>query len=261
MGDYNDKSETVEFNPIKDEKKHINRSDEDIYSSARRSKDVSYEEKSESSDKKLVYIAIILTVLLAASIIAGAIILTSDNKEKNAEELPEDNIITEQEPPAVQEEEEKEPEEVIKSYSIVFYSDSVIKKDGEYTILADLYNSNFEKVDNRKLTINGDTDIRENGKKLSAQGLIYAVESLAGDGIVFEGKIKEPDNVAVSIYYEGSFREEVESMEESEAEEENPPEEAPPEESEQIPPESKDDVSNEEPVLPPENSGEEEAAQ
>lgn len=239
MDEYNDKSETVEFRPIKEEKQHINRSEEDVYSSARRN--VRYDEKENgSSDRKLIYIAVILAVLLIIAIAAGVFILKAGKPAQEQNELPveENNLITENAP-----EEEAPEKEVISSYNIVFYGDSVIKKNGVYTILADLYNSSFEKEDNRKLVINGDTDIRENGKRLSAEGLVYAVERMAGEGVVFEGKIRESDNVVISISYDGSFREEIEAETEeepgtAEGEENNSSEQENPEQgtTEEVPP-------------------------
>ena len=56
---------------------------------------------------------------------------------------------------------------------------------------------------------------------------------MAGEGIVFDGKIRESDNVVLKLSYEGSFREEAEEeppVEEEETPENNPPQEELPEE-------------------------------
>ena len=213
MENNNDKSKTVEFRPVKEKKQQVNRKENDVYSSARKSK--VYEEAEETQNKSLIILAIVLAVLLIVAIIAGVIILGRGNNSSE-EKLPTEDIID------IQEEipEEEEEKEVITGCQVVFYGDSVIKKSDGYTILADLYDSEFKKIDNRKLVINNETQIRENGKRLSAEGLIYAVESMAGEGIVFDGQIRESDNVVLKLSYEGSFREEVE--EEPPAEEETP---------------------------------------
>lgn len=214
MENNNDKSKTVEFRPVKENKQQVNRKENDVYSSARKSK--VYEETEETQNKSLIILAIVLAVLLIVAIIAGVIILGRGNNVTE-ENIPPEDITQMQEEPASEEEDEKE---VITSCQVVFYGDSVIKKSDGYTILADLYDSDFKKIDNRKLVINGETQIRENGKRLSAEGLVYAIESMAGEGIVFDGQIRESDNVVLKLSYEGSFREEVE--EEPPAEEETP---------------------------------------
>lgn len=219
MSDYNDKTQTFKFSPVKDEKPQINRSENDEYSAAR--KNTGYERREERSSNTLVYVAIILAVLLIAAVVAGIFILKpSDDPSQN---LPEEGI-TEILPSKEEEEEPSEKKDITVSCSMVFYSDSVIKKNGGYTVLADLYDKDFYKFDNRKLIINNDTDIREDGKRLSADALIYLVESMGGEGIVFDGEIKEEDGTVLSITFDGSFREEIE----------NPPEENP-DEGEQTP--------------------------
>ena len=212
MENNNDKSKTVEFRPIKENKEHVNRKENDVYSNARKSN--VYEEMEETQNKPLIILAIVLAVLLIVAIIAGVIILGRGNNGEEENIFPEDIIDVQEDLP-----EEEEEKEVILDCQIVFYGDSVIKKDDGYTILADMYDSEFKKIDNRKLVINSETQIRENGKRLSAEGLIYAVESMAGEGIVFDGQIRESDNVVLKLSYEGSFREE--------AEEEPPAEETP----------------------------------
>lgn len=236
MENNNDKSKTVEFRPVKENKQQVNRKENDVYSSARKSK--VYEETEETQNKSLIILAIVLAVLLIVAIIAGVIILGRGNNSSE-EKLPTEDIID------IQEEipEEEDEKEVITSCQVVFYGDSVIKKSDGYTILADLYDSDFKKIDNRKLVINGETQIRENGKRLSAEGLVYAIESMAGEGIVFDGQIRESDNVVLKLSYEGSFREEAE--EETVPEEENP---------EQLPPEEEPPAEEEEPSQEPHNT-------
>lgn len=224
MENNNDKSKTVQFNPIREEKKQVNREESDIYSSARKN-DFYKNEKEDNKNRNLVYIAIVLSVLLVIAVIAGAIILSSG--EKSDEKLPDEignEIVKTQENEEKEEEKKQEQEkEVIISSDVVFYGDSIIKKGDFYTVLADLYDNSFKKTDNRKLVINSETDIRENGKRMTPEGLIYTIESMAGEQIIFECKIRESDNVLLSVSYEGNFREEVKE-EEPEKEEETPKE-------------------------------------
>lgn len=243
MDEYNDKDQTIEFRPQKDDKEYISRGEENIYSEGRKS-NVHYEDKKESGSKALIYTALILAILLVIAVTVGLIILNMDNSDKE-KEIPQnqETVLDIEEDEEI--EEEIAEEEVINFYNVVFYGDSVIKTEDGYSILADLYDESFsQKKDNRKLFINEETDIRENGQRLSAQGLVYAVESMAGEGVIFEAKIRESDDVAISISYEGSFEEEL-----------NPPEEENPEENnEEIPP-AEEENSGEEPIVGEEQSG------
>ena len=237
MNENNDKSQTLEFKPVREEKERVDRSSEDVYSSKRRNE--SYKQEPKGSDKKLVIIAIVLSVLLIIAIIAGAIIISSENKK--VENDPPVAVLEEEEIP----EEEPEPEkDIILVYNIVFYGESVMEKDGQYTIFADLLNNAFEKEDNRKLIINDETDIRENGKRISKDGLVYLIESMVGEQIVFEGEIRDKDNVLLSVSFDGSFREELNQQEETEEENEETPKEEKPEEN-QLPPETVENTDTE----------------
>lgn len=238
MSNYDDKSKTCEFDVIKEEKPQVRRQENDAYSSARQNREY---ESGDSGNKGLVYITVILAILLVVAIVAAVFILNPGNKDND--EIPENEIINtieDTEDEEMQEEENTE-ENITVSCSMIFYSDSIIKKNGEYSILADLYDKDFYKFDNRKLFITDETDIREDGKRLSADALVYLIESMAGDGIVFDGEIREKDNTVVSIKFDGSFREELEGSpeQEEEGDGEETPEETPvetPEESTQTPP-------------------------
>lgn len=232
MEEYNDKDQTIEFRPVKEEKEYVSRENGSVYNEGRKERNVRRE--SEKSNRPLIYLALVLAILLVIAIAVGIIILNKDNAVKNNEPL-------EMEPPVIEIEEEEEvsKEEVkINYYNVVFYGDSVIKTQDGYSVLADLYDDSFNKKDNRKLYITEETDIRENGNRLSASGLVYAIESMAGEGVVFEAKIRENDNMVVSVYYDGSFKEEM-----------NPPEEEIPQENgEEIPP-VEENIDGEEPII------------
>jgi len=64
------------------------------------------------------------------------------------------------------------------------------------------------KFDNKKLIINGETDIRQDGKRLTPRALIYIIENSGGDMPVFEGEIKEEDGSVISLSFEAPPEEE-----------------------------------------------------
>lgn len=215
MKDNDEKSKTLKFTPAaSSQKENLNRDGKDIYSTARKTPTYSFDDEEEDdrgSDKKLVYTSIILAVVLVAVIIAGIFIIKGTGTKKPEEDIKID--VTEQEEALKQDaEEEKEVKEEVKinSYSLVFYGDSIINKGDYYTILADFYDASMKKVDNRKVIVNSETVIRENGKRITPEGLVYVVEGLAGEGIVFDCEVRESDNFAVKISYEGIFKEELE---------------------------------------------------
>lgn len=206
--DKNDK--TMEFSPLKDERKEkINRDYDSVYSSARKS---SYDNKKNYSDKSsdskgLVYAVIALLVALIIAIVVGVIIIKGTNKENP--DIIDEPIITEEE--IEEEEEEEEPVKEEGTYNIIFYGETVKKTADGYEIAADMYDESFEKVGSRKIKITQETVIRESGKRMTAEGFVYTVESLTGEMISIEGKIREKDNFAILLSYDGSFREEMNS--------------------------------------------------
>ena len=221
MSNFDDKTQTFKFDPILEEKPQQNRVSDDEFSAARRGKNYeNYRRKEEKGNGALVAIAIILAVLLIGAIVAGIFILKGDKEPQN----PLDEVIIEKEP-----EEEEEPPEVQNvslSCNIVFYPESVIAKDGGYTILADLYDDGMYKFDNKKLIINGETDIRQDGKRLTPRALIYIIENSGGDMPVFEGEIREEDGSVISLSFEAPAEEEIpEELPEGELPEGENPEE------------------------------------
>lgn len=217
MSDFKDKGDTFRFRPGEEEKKpQINRSEYDEYSSARRSK--VYEEEEEKSSNILPYIAIALAVLLIIAVVAGIFILKQGKGPQN--NIPEDETVIKI--PEDEEEEEEEEPEITLVCSIVFDSSRIYKTDDGYAVLADLYDKDFYSFDSRKLIINEETDIRESGKRISKDALIYLIRNTAGDAIVFDGEIRESDNTILSISFDSSV---LEEPEEEAPEEENPPKE------------------------------------
>ena len=211
----NEKDKTIEFNPVKDVNKEIiNRNSSDVYSSARKNSYAQKPRKKSNDNKGLIYLAIFLTVALIIAIVAGIFIITGTNSINNENE-PNENIVLPIEP------EEPEEEEIINEeniYNIIFYGETVKKVSEGYTIAADLYDDNLNKVGTRKITITPETVIKESGQRMSAEGFVYTIESLTGEMISVEGKIREKDSVALTLSYDGSFREEMQEPEEPEEE-------------------------------------------
>lgn len=206
MEEFNDKSKTIEFTPLHKEKQQIERTENNIYSQARRN-NAKHSPKQDKSTKVLVYTSLILAILVIIAVVTTVAILNMERFKNNAELPAEDEIITENEVGG-KEEEEPAPEAKINLYNVVFYGDSVTETADGYSILADLYDETFSHKENRKVFITKETDIRQDGQRLSAQALIYAIDRMAGEGVVFDVKLRESDNVALSISYEGSLEEE-----------------------------------------------------
>ena len=230
MSDFKDNGDTFRFRPG-EEKPQINRSENDEYSNARRNK--AYEEEEKSSNI-LPYIAIVLAVLLIIAVVAGIFILKQGKEPQN--NIPEDEEVIKI--PEDEEEEEEEPE-ITLVCSMVFDSSRIYKNGDGYAILADLYDKDFYSFDSRKLIINEETDIRESGKRISKDALIYIIRNTAGDAIVFDGEIRESDNTILSISFDSSV---LEEPEEETPEEDTPKEENPPQESEKTPEEGEGNI-------------------
>lgn len=225
MSDFKDKGDTFRFRPG-EEKPQINRSENDEYSNARKNRE--YEEEEKSSNI-LPYIAIVLAILLIIAVVAGIFILKQGKVPQN--NVPENEEVIKI-PEEEEEKEEEEEPEITLVCSMVFDSSRIYKNGEEYAVLADLYDKDFYSFDSRKLIINEETDIRESGKRISKDALIYIIRNTAGDAIVFDGEIRESDNTVLSISFDSSVLEEPE--EETPEGEENPPQEPedPPENSE-----------------------------
>ena len=153
MEDFNDKSQTMKFTPPYEEKQHIERTEDNIYSRARKNND--YYPPRKDNSKALIYVAIILSVLLIIAVTVGIIVLNMDRFKNNPPVPSEDKIVMQNEPYEEEKDDGKDIQPQIKEsyYSVVFYSDSIIKKENGYSIFADLYDESMNKKDNRKLFI------------------------------------------------------------------------------------------------------------
>ena len=193
------KDKTVKFEPVTEEsikKEELRRKSDDVYSEKRHS--AVHEEEGRSNS--LLYVAIALAVIIIIVLVAGIFVIG----RINTGEIPEENITKEElqeekEEEALETEQEEKEETII--CDIVFYGDSVIEKNSGYSILADIYDDG-KKTDHRKILIDQSTKIYEDGERMSAEGFIYTIESLAGEMIIVESEIRDEDGYAISLRYD-----------------------------------------------------------
>ena len=230
MNDFNDKNDTFIFKPEEEVKPHIDRTESDKYSSARRGV---YNKKEEEKISPLIYVAAGLAAVLVVAIIIGLIVLNSDGNKNNAnkpqeqqEELKGGETISGED-----EEEEDDEIETITYYGLVFNSDRIFMLESEegYAISADLYDNSDKKVETRRVRITEETEIRDNGQRISMDAFISVIENQGGDKNVFGSEIREEDSVVTYIAYDSrSFEEDIpegpEVPTEEPTEPENPPE-------------------------------------
>ena len=201
----NDKDNTFIFKPEREEKPHIDRTGNDAYSSARR---VRYR-KEEEKTSPLIYVVIGLSVVLIITIILGLIILTSDRNNNN------NGDINKQPPVEIVDDEnteEDEPELVINFYGLIFNYDRIflLESGNGYGVSADLYESGTQKVGTRVVRITDETEIRDNGKRISMDAFISVIRNQGGDMILFDSQVREEDNVVLLITYDSrGFEEEI----------------------------------------------------
>ena len=208
MENNNDKSKTEKFTPMnKSPKPEINRSAGDAYSEARRTPEYDFNDGDDGGDggnKKLVVVSILLAILLVMVIALSIFIIGSTKKGSPENEQPP--VETEE----IVEEEEEEEEKTGK-YNIVFYGESIIEKNDYVIIDADLFDEEMTKVSNRKIKISSETRIISGGESITKKSLIYLIENVVDEKIVFEGTIQEEDGLALrlSFEYEAEPEEEI----------------------------------------------------
>ena len=217
----NDKDNTFIFKPdeieILEDKPHIDRSPRDEYSRAR----ITKARKEEEKPSILPYVAVGLAVVLLITAIMGVLVLRGDiSFRKETEEPPT--------PPVVEVEEEEEPEEEVQptqKWEITFDPDGVyhMESGNGYAVFADWYDASGKKVNSRKkVYITSETDIRDNGKRISADAFIYIIKNQGGSSVFFQSEVEtESDKVLSIIYDSRGFEEEEPEVfpEETEGEE------------------------------------------
>lgn len=209
MENNNDKSKTEKFTPVnKISKPEISRTAGDAYSEARRTPEYDFRDEDDGGNKNLVVISVILAVLLVVAVVASILIIGANKGEKPQNEEPPVKI----EEPVEEEEEEKKTGD----YNIVFYGESIIEKNGYAIIDADLFDDVMTKVSTRKIKISPETRIISGGESITKKSLIYLIENVVDEKIVFEGTIQEEDGLALrlSFEYEAEVAPEEETPEE-----------------------------------------------
>lgn len=209
----NDKDNTFIFKPdeieVLEDKPHIDRSPRDEYSRAR----ITKARKEEEKPSILPYVAVGLAVVLLITVILGVLVLRGDiSFRKETEELPI--------PPVVQVEEEEEPEEEIvettQKWEITFDPDGVyhMESGNGYAVFADWYDASGKKVNSRKkVYITSETDIRDNGKRISADAFIYIIKNQGGSSVFFQSEVEMESDKILSITYDSRGFEEEEPEE------------------------------------------------
>jgi len=198
MSDFKDKDDTFVFKPEPEEKPHINRTEDDKFSYARKS--VEYEEE-EDSTSPLVITAIVLAVLLIVAIVGGVIFLNGMNKNKQqAEEKPPVVEVEEEEI-----EEEEELEEIIETeYRLIFDSEQIFYMESGkgYAVSTDYFDKGDKFVKKGMTYITDETVIKDHGKRISVEAFINVIKNQGGDLILFESKVREDDSTVISINYD-----------------------------------------------------------
>ena len=222
MSDFKDKDETFVFKSVPEEKPHIDRTEDDKFSYARKS--VEYEEEEEDSTSPLVITAIVLAVILIVTIIGGVIYLSGINKGKQQ---------TEEKPPIVnvEEEEKEEEEEIIETdYNLIFDSEQIFyMENGKGYAVSTVFFDTRDKFIKKEMTyVTDETVIKDNGKRISVEAFINVIKNQGGDLIMFDSRVREEDSLVLTINYDSRTFVPEEIPEENP--EETTPEESTPEE-------------------------------
>ncbi len=204
----NDKDNTFIFEPEENIKPHIDRTEGDKYSSERRG----VYKKEEEKISPLAYVAVGLAAVLIITIIIGIIVLNSEgNKgefntpQNGTEDLTGVDITNDDEP-------EEEKPETVTYYGLIFNDDRIflLESGDGYAISADLYDNNGKKVETRRVRVTEETEIRDNGQRISLDAFISVIENQGGDKNLFGSEIREDDSVVIYIAYDSrTFEEEI----------------------------------------------------
>ena len=236
----NDKDNTFIFKPdeieILEDKPHVDRSPRDEYSRAR----ITKARKEEEKPSILPYVAVGLAVVLLITVVLGVLVLRGDiSFRKETEEPPTPPVIEVEEP-------EEEVVETTQKWEITFDPDGVyhMESGNGYAVFADWYDASGKKVNSRKkVYITEETDIRDNGKRISADAFIYIIKNQGGSSVFFQSEVETESDKILSITYDSR------GFEEEEPEElpEEPEVEIPPTET----PEAPETTPEKEPVTEP----------
>jgi len=217
MKDYEDKDRTFIFKPEDGEKKPVLKKetppevDEEEYE-----RPAPRKRRKKKESHALVYVAIGLSILLVVVIAIAISVLKSDEEPKNPiENEPTENVgekENEEEAPPVQEEPEKE---TVRDYYIVFDAEEkyLLEDENGYSIAAEFYDEDGYKEKTGKVRITDETDIRDNGNRISTKTFVNKLSEQNENRVKFESEIREKDGIytALSITYDSrDFKKPVE---------------------------------------------------
>ena len=228
MEEFNDKSETVIFNPIKEEKKVVERVDDDEFSLSRKPPEeeeyyVKRKEKASGmSEKTLIAIVAVLAVLFVVVVILAISVMNGNKGETSHPDNTGDPGVIVEDPEEEPIEDEPEEEIVVFERKAYFKSGSVEKDGSVYTVRAEIYDENGNKLYEKRLSMDSSTVIKENGKELIIKRFIDIVDSLGDNKFMFDAEINEEEYFIVSVSYR---KEEIEDVLNQEQEEPEEPEE------------------------------------
>ena len=216
MEQNNDNSKTVVFDPLTEEedlemlhKLSVNKKKAEAYSyDEDEQDDDDGEDDKNSGNGILIGLVIVLVILFIGAIIWGTMVFNKINKEEEEKNTsPQSSVqVTDEE----REEEEPAEEEDEKSdCKIYFKSDSVEEKDDGYTVRA-IFVDKAGKYYTERVTIDKDTEIREDGVKFSYRTFISIIKSLGSKEVEFKGIVNHSDLHVDLIEYKKEILEEKE---------------------------------------------------
>lgn len=213
MSEFEDNFRTMKFEAVKEtpdsDKPHQNRSRNDEFTKARKGRGYEIYEKKERGNGVLIAVICVLSVLIVAVIVATILILKADKKEPQPQN--DETIVQNAEDESEEDEEIPEVQNKVISCGLVFYPETAeVQDDGSYEIKADFIDSDGSVFDAKRIVLDEDTDIRQDGQRLALEGFIYYLEETnSGDKIVFDGEVKEEDYIAMAISFETPPEEEL----------------------------------------------------
>ena len=216
MDQNNDNSKTTVFNPLteEEERKKLQQNNlkpalesqllEEQYYEYDDDEEEEEEEEKSSGNGILIALVIILVVLFIGAMIWGAIVINKISKEERETKKNPSSQQThqvQQDAPDVDVQVEDTEEEIVTDCRIYFKGSTVEEKDGGNTVRAEFIDTNGDSHEER-VTIDRETQIREDGYKLSYNSFIDELIALNDREIEFMGSINMETLHVESIVYE-----------------------------------------------------------
>lgn len=211
----NREEETMIFTPVEETGKPP----------AQKSEKVSYEELSEEEyeeyeeegkGKKFFLYTFLILAIIAVIATTLFIVLSWDKggKKVPVEEPGSEVVKTEDE----EVEEDIPPAEITYTCSIIFFGDSAVENNGEYTVTAQVRYQGDAREEKKHLIINGETQIRINEDRLDKESFIYLIEGKNEEKLSFDAKINESGYI-LSVSFIGEINKKEEEIEGTEVSE------------------------------------------